>query len=158
MADDSSFPKDTDLSGMEPEAAREYVLAFIQSLKETRISREKAAGELERWQDRVRLAESAGRSDLAEAAREQARECQNELSGLDLEKRELEAKVEALKENLRRLEGQFRHTVDAEQLLVELGMLLGEDKKKEDDLLQKFKEEQARSDLEELKKKLENEE
>lgn len=154
MTDYSSFLRDTDLSGMAPRDAREYVLAFMKTFKETLWSREKTEMELELWRDRVRLAEGAGRADLVAAARNRESECLEKLAALELEKRELEAKVEALKENLRKLEGQFQHTIDAEQLLVELGMLVGEEKQKEDELLQKFKEEQARSDLEELKKKL----
>ena len=47
---------DTDISGMEPLAAKEYVLAFIKSLKETQLQKTKKVEELELWQERVRLA------------------------------------------------------------------------------------------------------
>jgi phage shock protein A len=142
---------------MEPEDARAYVLAFIQTLKEVLNRRESMAEELKRWQERIRLAESAGRMDLADAARRKEAEYREDLAGLDAEKEDLEAKVAVLKDNLRRLEGQFRFTVDTEQLLAELNMLVGEETKAETDLLQKFKDEQVSAELEELKKKLDEE-
>jgi phage shock protein A len=145
---------DTDISGMDPDAAREYVLGFIKSLKETRRQRERLVEDLGRWRERIGLAQRQARTDLAEQAGKRAESLRDEVAKLDREEEELKAKVAILKENLKRLQGCFRYTVDAEQLLAQLEMAAGE----RDDTVERIKEIEVQSRLEELKRKIEEQE
>ncbi len=142
---------DTDLSGMTPEAAREYVLAFIKSLKETQRQRQKLTEELNHWNMRIELAEREGRQDLAEQASSRVRSIREDLDQLTKEEEGLKAKVEVLKENLRQLPSGWQPSVDAEMLLAQLEMLLGERDETEEQLQQM----KIQSRLEELKRKME---
>ena len=138
---------DTDLSGMTPEAAREYVLAFIKSLKETQRQRDKLAEELDLWNKRIELAEKESRTDLVQQAKIRLEGIRVDVAGLDQEEEVLKRKVDVLKENLLRLPARFESTVDAELLLAQLEMVVGE----RDDTEEKFQEMKVQSKLEELK-------
>ena len=140
---------DTDLSGMTPEAAREYVLAFIKSLKETQRQRDKLTEELDLWVKRVELAEKENRTDLVQQARIRLENIRVDVARLDQEQEVLKRKVDVLKENLKGLPVGFQPTVDAEQLLVQLEMVVGE----RDETEEKFQEMKVQSKLEELKLK-----
>lgn len=144
---------DTDISTMEPQAAREYVLAFIKSLKETQSQKERLTADLYLWRNRVSLAESHNRAELAEEARRKVEELRDEVAKLDAEEESLREKVVVLKTNLKALEVQFSYSVDAEMLLAELDMITG----KPDELAEEFEKMKAEAHLEALKKKLEEE-
>jgi hypothetical protein len=141
---------DTDLEGMEPAAAREYVLYFIQSMKETQRQKAKKAEEATLWRTRVQQARSHNRPELAAEAESNLGGLEQEIAGLEDEEAQLRSKVEILKENLRRLEAGFRRTIDADVLLANLEMLVGET----DDTEEKFKDELAQAELDELKRKM----
>jgi len=144
---------DTDLSGMTPEAAREYVPAFIKSLKETRRQRDKLAEKLDLWVKRIELAERGDRPELAQQARSRVESIRGDVARLSQEEEDLKGKVDVLKENLKGLPLGFQPTVNAEQLLAQLEMVVGE----RDETEEKFQEMKVQSKLEELKRKLNNE-
>jgi hypothetical protein len=150
MSDYPGERPDTDISGLEPEAAKEYVLAFISSLKTTRRQKQAALEEKKLWQDRVRLAEQKQEALLAEKARGKLAEVQAKIDTLEGEERELAPKVDVLKEQLLKLVRSPRMSVDAEALLAQLQMLVGEP----DTLSRKFKDEEANAELEKLKKNM----
>ena len=138
---------DTDLSGMTPEAAREYVLAFIKSLKETQRQRDELAEELDLWVKRIELAEKENRTDLVQQAKIRLESIRTDVTRLDREEGSLKRKVDVLKVNLKGLPAGFQPTVNAEQLLVQLEMVAGE----RDETEEKFQEMKVQSKLEELK-------
>ena len=156
--DDRFRHMDTNLDGMEPQEARDFVLAFIQTLKEVRNKKAKVEDELELWTQRVKLAEESGKAELHRAAVAKVEEIRDELGHLDQEEEEYGGKVAALKTALKRLEAQFRFTIDTELLIASLDMLVGEEEKSEGDLSDKLRAEQAQLDLEELKKKMREQE
>jgi hypothetical protein len=150
MSDYPGERPDTDISGMEPEAAKEYVLAFITTLKTTQRQKQEALEEKKLWQERVRLAEQKQEALLAEKARGRVGEIQTKIAALENEERELAPKVDVLKEQLLKLSRAPQMSVDAENLLAQLQMLVGEP----DTLSQTFKDEAAKAELEKLKRKM----
>jgi phage shock protein A len=145
---------DTDLSGMELEDAKEYILAFIQTLKETQAKINKLGEETVVWNERIKLAVERNKTDLKLAAEEKAAEIYREIDMLSREESELKSKISVMKENLKKLKHKFNFTVDTEQMLADIEMLVG----KKDELSDKFKQEEAEKRLEELKKRMGKEE
>ena len=144
---------DTDLSGMTPEAARQYVLGFVKSLKETQRQRQKLAEELDLWNKRIELAEKEDRPELAQQAGRRVEIIREDVARLGQEEEDLKGKVGVLKESLKGLPNGFQPTVDAEQLLAQLEMAIGE----RDETAEKFQEMKVQSKLEELKRKIDDE-
>jgi hypothetical protein len=145
--------EDTDLSGMDWQAAQAYVLAFIRTLKETQLQLTRLKEEAALWESRIKLAEQQNRPDLKAAAEIKKSELDSKMAVLGLEEQDLVTKIGVLKENLKKLKGQFQYSVDAEQLLAEMEMIVGEP----DTLSAKFREESAQSELEKLKAKMQQE-
>ena len=77
----------------------------------------------------------------------------DDVAALEVEEEELLGKVRLLKENLKKAEGQFRFSIDADVLLANLEMLGGE----RDKTAEEFDKMKAQSALEELKKKMNEE-
>lgn len=148
-------PKDdTDLSGMDVESAQEYVLGFITSLKQLQKQMAEQGQELKTWQDRVVFARERNRTDLIAGAEQRVREIQDKLTGLQAEEQELALKVKEMLQNLKKLKAGFTFSIDADKLLAELTMIVGE----KDEVAEKFKEEETLSELEKLKAKIKAEE
>jgi hypothetical protein len=141
---------DTDIDFMDLDSARQYVLAFITTLKSTQRERAVTEEELAMWQRRVKLA--AGRSEqvLQKAAEDRVAELAAKQARLLGEEAQLKRKVDVLKEKLGMLRVRSSMTVDADALLAQLSMLAGEP----DILKQGLKEQEARAALEELKRKM----
>ena len=146
--------EDTDLSNLTPQDAREYVLAFLTTLKQTSRQREQAAQELEAWRSRLKLAEEKGTADLASKAASVVRGLEAKHATLVAEEEELTAKVEILKQNLRRVEVTGTRLVDTDLLQAELDMAVGEETKAAQATDEALRDAQANSALDELKKKL----
>jgi phage shock protein A len=151
---DSLERDDTDIRGMGPEEARDYVLAFITSLKETQRQKEKCLEDLKLWQDRLRMAQNNSRPDLIRASEARILELRDQAARLNEEEKELSSKVTRLKEKMKELKIRFQFSVDTDLLLADLNMLVGE----KDITEEKFKEEEARIELNELKRKLKEKE
>jgi phage shock protein A len=116
----------TDLGDMDPQSAREYVQQFLTSLRATQHQREKLEAEREIWESRVRLANASGRAELVTPARERLADTQRQLGVLTGEENELQAQVDVMRAQLRRLAARAEMTVNAEQLLTDLNALVGE--------------------------------
>lgn len=144
--------QDTDIEGLGPKEAREYVMAFLTTLKQTEMDAVRIREELALWTRRVGLAEGKGDAALAAAARAKAEELSAKNAGLEAEMLDLRAKVGILKEKLAHLQATGGRLVDTDLLLAQLQMLAGE----KDKLAETFKKETADADLSELKKKMEN--
>jgi len=144
---------DTDIGGMEPEAAKEYVLSFITTLKTTQRQKQTLTEEKKLWQERVLLARNKQESELELKALERLSEIQTKIATLEAEEKELAPKVAVLKEQLLKLVRAPQMSVDAEGLLAQLQMIVGEP----DKTAEAFKQEEADIELQNLKKKLDRE-
>ncbi|NOY10231.1 MAG: hypothetical protein GXP33_15465 [Spirochaetes bacterium] len=142
--------EDTDLNGLDYQSAKEYVLLYITTLKKTDREIGKALSELRKWENRVKLASEKGKDDLKEIAGQKAREAKETVKALNAERDELIVKVEQLKRNLLRVKAGPEYSVDADKLLAEFQMLLGE----EDTTGKGIKELEIDKSLDTLKEKL----
>jgi phage shock protein A len=141
---------DTDLEGLGPKEAQEYVLAFVTTLKQTEKDLARAEEEVATWTKRVALAESRGESSLAAQAKVRLAEEQGRKALREAELAELGMKVSILKEKLARLRMMPIRSIDPDLLLAQLEMVTG----KKDELSLSLKEEEAKARLEELKKRM----
>jgi hypothetical protein len=124
---------DTDLTGLDLEAAREYILAYSIDLKRMDKEGAEARAELERWKGRValvegKLASAPGDSSLPslmEAARAKAAESEGRIAFIDAERAELRGKIERMHEQLPMIKARER-SVDPDRLLAELQLMTGE--------------------------------
>ena len=142
--------QDTDIEGLGPEEASEYVLAFITTLKQTEKEIARASEEAALWERRVALARERSEMELAAQAEERLSGILSKKAGLEAELAELRGKVSILKDKLTRIRLKLARTVDTDLLLAQLQMLVGE----KDALADTFKTEEASAKLEELKKKM----
>jgi phage shock protein A len=141
---------DTDLEGLGPREASDYVLAFITTLKQTEKALAAAEEEGNLWTRRVTLARAKG--DEALAAQAQARQsgAVAKQAALETELADLKAKVSVLKEKLTRIRMTGGKLIDADLLLAQLEMVVGP----RDELAHTMKKEEASAALDELKKKM----
>jgi phage shock protein A len=142
--------QDTDIEGLDPRNATEYVLAFVTTLKKTETDLASVTEDVTKWTRRVALAVEKGEEELAGMARAKLAEIEGKKAALETELADLRLKVVILKEKLQHLRGRFQKSVDTDVLLAELEMLVG----KKDDLADRFKVEEAGAKVEELKKKM----
>jgi phage shock protein A len=141
---------DTDLEGLGPKEAAEYVLAFVTTLKQTEKDLARLEEEIGTWSRRVALAESRGESGLAAQAKARLEEVQGKKAAREAELADLRMKVTTLKDKLKRLRMMPTRSVDTALLLAQLEMVTG----KKDELSAALKDEEAKAKLEELKKKM----
>jgi phage shock protein A len=141
---------DTDLEGLSPTDAGEYVLAFITTLKQTEKDLVKATEDVELWRRRVALAQEKGEPALAAQAQARLSELEARQTSLQAEVLDLKQKVSILKEKLVKIRMMGTRTVDVDLLLAQLQMIVGE----KDTLAISFKEQEANVKLDELKKKM----
>ncbi len=141
---------DTDLEGLGPKEAGEYVLAFVTTMKQTEKDLARAEEEVATWTRRVALAESRGDVPLAAQAKARLTEEEGKKALREAELAELRMKVSILREKLKKLRMMPARSVDTDLLLAQLEMVTGP----KDTLSLSLKEEEAKAKLEELKKKM----
>jgi phage shock protein A len=140
---------DTDIEGLDPAQASQYVLAFITTLKQTEKALAAAQEDSNLWTRRVTLARSRGDDALAAQAQARLSDATAKQSKLGAELADLKAKVAVLKDKLTRLRMAGGRMVDTDLLLAQLQMVVG----KKDELGDAMKNEEAKAALDELKKK-----
>ncbi len=145
---------DIDIDSMDPGSAREYVLSFISTLKRTQKQRTSLQKELALWERRLNLAEDRDELMLKKGAEEQVLELKNKISLLLEEENTLNRKVSILKEKLKMIQSRPSFSIDADALLAQLQAVTGF----EDTLDKQLKEEEASQALDELKKRMKNNE
>ena len=145
---------DTDLGGLDPAAAREYVHGFVTTLRLTVKRRQQLETERHTWEERVRRAAAAGDDRLRDAARDRLRRVQEDCGRVAAEEAELRAQVEVLQRQLRRIRATVGTTVDAEQLLVQLQEMVGDHDTLKEDLDRLSAEQRAATELESLKRRM----
>jgi phage shock protein A len=140
---------DTDIDGLDPGQAAQYVLAFITTLKQTQKACEAACEEVNIWTRRVTLARSRGEQGLAAQAQARLSEATSKQSQLESELADLTSKVAVLKDKLVRLRLTGPRLVDTDSLLAQLQSVAG----KKDELQEAMNIEEANAALDELKKR-----
>ena len=145
---------DTDLSGLDPAAAREYVHRFVTTLRLTVKRRQQLETERHTWEERVRRAAAAGDDRLRDAARDRLRRVQEDCGRVAAEETELRAQVEVLQRQLRRIRATGPATVDTEQLLAQLQEMVGDHDTLKEDLDRLSAEQRAAAELESLKRRM----
>jgi phage shock protein A len=144
---------DTDIEGLNPEDATQYVLAFITTLRKTEKEIQRVKEETALWRRRVSLAAEKGETGLSLKAQGRVAELEASLGTLEGEEAELKAKVSVLKRKLVGIRSVLPRTVDVDLLLAQLRILAGE----KDELSASMRDEEAKAALEELKKKMKGE-
>ena len=142
---------DTDLEGMDPQQATDYVLAFITTLKQTERAVFAAEEDANVWTRRVALARAKSDEGLAAQAQARLSNAVAKKAGLEAELADLRAKVAVLKEKLKLVRMRGGRAVDTDLLLAQLEMAVG----KKDELAETMKHEEASAALDALKKKME---
>jgi len=140
---------DTDIEGMDPAQASDYVLAFLTTVKQTQKALSEATEETSLWTRRVALARGKGEEGLAAQAQARASDALARQTALEVELADLKATVAVLKDKLARLRLTGGRQVDADLLLAQLQVVVGE----KDALDEAMKKEEADAALDELKKK-----
>ncbi len=141
---------DTDIEGLDPKQATEYVLAFITTLKQTEKALAAAEEDSNLWTRRVTLARTQGEEGLAAQAQARLSDATAKQAQLEGELADLRAKIAVLKEKLTRLRMTGGRLIDTDLLLAQLQMAAG----KKDELGAALKNEEAKAALDELKKKM----
>ena len=145
---------DTDLSGLDPAAARDYVHGFLTTLRLTVKRRQQLEAERRTWEERVQRAVAAGDDRLRDAARDRLSRVQGDFGRVAAEEAELSAQVEVLQRQLRRIRTTAATTVDTEQLLAQLQEMVGEHDGLQADLDRLSAEQRAATELESLKRRM----
>ncbi|HTO21255.1 MAG TPA: hypothetical protein VMQ10_02135 [Spirochaetia bacterium] len=140
---------DTDIDGLDPVQASEYVLAFVTTLKQTEKALAEASEDTNLWTRRVALARSKGDEGLAAQAQARLSDATAKQSQLEADLADLRRKVVVLKDKLVRLKMTGGRLVDTDLLLAQLQMVVGE----KDTLGDAMKHAEADAALDELKKK-----
>jgi phage shock protein A len=143
---------DTDIDGLDPKQAAEYVLGFLTTLKQTEKALVAAEEDEALWTRRVGLARSTGDEALAAPAQVRLAEATAKRSQVAGELDDLRAKISVLKEKLTRLRMVGARLVDADLLLAQLQTAVGSI----DELSHAMKKEEASAALDELKKKMQS--
>jgi hypothetical protein len=129
--------EDTDLSGLDLSAAKEYIFAYALDAKRLEKEISETEAEIAKWKGRIALAEgkiaeaaSAGgdasqMTALAGAARAKAAELEAFAQARGAERAELLAKVDSMRRQLPMIRARER-SVDPDRLLAELQLMTGE--------------------------------
>jgi len=147
------------LTGMKAAEAKEYIHAFITTLKLTEKEISTLEDEAVKWKGRIELARSKGMEDLVAEAEKEAEKINAKLSGLKEEELSLKERIDAMRRQLPGLAARER-SIDPDLLEQELLMALGktEEEAKTDKAFRELeKNSAAESALEALKNKMDKE-
>jgi hypothetical protein len=153
------IPKDdTDISGMEYQDAADYVLSFVTTLKQTEKLVKEIEKESDLWKQRVTLAESQGKIDLAEGARKKLDEIETKRAKLNAEVIDLAGKCTELVQNLKKIKATgVKREIDTDMLLAQFEVILGDKAKADYSLNKSVKDEEANAELQKLKERMQGE-
>ena len=145
---------ETDLTGLDPGAAREYVLGYVTALRLAAKKRQRLESALHTWEGRVKQAADAGNSTLRDAARNELQRIQDGLGRVAAEESDLTAQVEVMKRHLKSMRRGPVVNADAEALLAQLQSLTGEPDTLKSDLDRLGAEQRADEELAALKRRM----
>lgn len=135
---------------MDMRSARQYLIAITANLKQIKEKKNKLKGELETWNSRIELARQNNRSDLEATAVQKTEDIKYRLQTLSSEEAELVREASRMKARIGLLKTEIDTSVNADMLLSELEMLIGE----QDTLSKQFEEEEAEATLKKLKEEM----
>ncbi len=141
---------DIDFTNMDIESAKEFLVALMASIKQTTAKIMMLDTELTLWKGRVVLARNNNKSALEAQASVRVTDIEFEMDSLKTEKSELTGELERLKRHIQMIKNRPEFTVDADLLLAQMEMIVGEPDKLEEE----FKKEEINSELETLKNKI----
>jgi len=124
MGENCSNQVQDNLTGMQTAEAREYISAFIATVKLTEKDIQSLENEAEKWKNRMELARSKGMEELAAEAEKEAEKINTKLAGLREEECILRERVTAMRRQLPGLAARER-SIDVDLLEQELLMALG---------------------------------
>lgn len=145
---------ESDLTGLDPAAAREYVLGYVTALRITAKKRQRLEASLRTWEERIKQATDAGNLTLRDAARNEMARIQDGLGRVAAEETELSAQVEVMKRHLKSMQRGPTINADAEALLAQLQSLTGEPDTLKADLDRLGAEQRADQELDALKRRM----
>ena len=145
---------ETDLTGLDPAAAREYVHGYITALRLAARKRQRMETALKTWEERVKHAAEAGNTALRDAARTELERVQDGLGRIAAEEADLSAQVEVMKRHLKSMRPATAINVDAEQLLAQLQSITGEPDTLKSDLDRLGTQQRADQELAALKRRM----
>jgi phage shock protein A len=134
----------------DPQALRQYLLTIMTESKKFKSELTGIQSEMQVWAERVKLAAENGRSDLSAQAQIRLGEIKQKYDTRLAEKAALDRETSELKRKLLIMKDRPEMSVDADLLLSQFEMLLGET----DELAESFKSEEADSMLNDLKQKM----
>ena len=145
---------ETDLTGLDPAAAREYVLGYITALRITAKKRQRLEVSLKTWEERIKQATDAGNDTLRAAARNEMQRIQDGLGRVASEESELTAQVAVMKRHLKSMQHGPVVNADAEALLAQLQSITGKPDTLKADLDRLGAEQRADAELAALKRRM----
>jgi phage shock protein A len=116
--------KDDDLSGMDTQSAKEYVLSYITTFKLTRKKMEELGEELSAWNARSDLARSKGEDALALQAESEADRIRNRQAELSGEAAALQSSIEKMLRQLPDINRQASMVPTVDPVLLEQELLM----------------------------------
>ncbi|MDR2493679.1 MAG: chromosome partitioning protein [Spirochaetaceae bacterium] len=131
--------KPEDLTGMEPDAARDYIIGHIAALKGIEAQAAAAEADLAKWVSRVSLARSKGMEDLALQAEREAEARKARVEILDAERRDLAERIGVMRRQIPGLAARSR-SIDPYLLAEELAQAAGYLSSEEADRERRFRE------------------
>jgi len=152
--------EDTNLSGMNPAEAKEYIFNFISTLKLTEKQIQSLDDEIAKWRARTELANSKGQPDLAREAQRELDLLLEKQSALTAEAGLLKQQIEEMRRQIPLLAARER-SIDPDlleqELLIAVGYLPGDEEKARNERLFRDMEKDQAADaaLRELKAKME---
>lgn len=137
-----------DIGKMDLFAAREYMLQVMTTYKLAKNKRIQLENECKTWKERVALAREKGKEDLALEAEKEVNVLIQQIERIKLEENEYTEELQSIKEEIATIKRQPERSVDADLLLAQLQMIVGEP----DTLSEEFKKEEIEARLEAMKK------
>ncbi|GHU77432.1 hypothetical protein AGMMS49992_25260 [Clostridia bacterium] len=123
--------KPDDLTGMNPEAAKDYILQFITTLKITEKQLEELKPEERKWEGRVALAGEKNEAGLQKEAQNELEKIKTKRLSLEGEAAELKTQIENMRRQIPGLAARQR-SIDPDlleqELLIALGRMPGDEK------------------------------
>ncbi|MFP4382659.1 MAG: PspA/IM30 family protein [Spirochaetia bacterium] len=138
---------------MSDKSLAEQVYHYTLTVKRYTMDIKRLEEEKEKWNNRVSLAAKENRSDLEAEAAVRRDEINQKIEGLKIEREAVISELSSLKRELEMLRDAPEQTVDADLLLEQLNMVVGE----RDKLADQFREQEAETALEALKRKIADE-
>lgn len=154
---DTNGTDEYDIRRLDPQDAKQYIVAVMATLKQTSAKRIQLERDLDMWENRVKLAVESGRQDLVEGAQRRVDQIKEDINHLVGEEQEYSHGLARMKTQLKALQAQPQMSVDVDLLTAQMDLMLGETEKADSEAEEKFRQAEADWALDELKRKMQDE-